>query len=443
MMKKTLILLIGTNPLPNYLTAMNYLTDTDNYTDEIICIFSDTHQNQSSTEQYAENLIEVLRDELNKEIKYIKISLKNISSRESIEKILAENYTNKLFNRKIHLNHTGGTKTMAVHIYNYFYKNFEEIEFSYLDARDNKMHWHTKDKDETPLNSISNKFSITCKNLLKLHNYRFYDKFDENNLNFIPKRNSFEEFEAILKSTEYDYNKLLDIKKELFNYDVNYFRFSLKIDTFQKYKQYYNTLDFINKINLHKEAIRNLSYLSINQEDFNKLDKLTFQKTIYPSIDYFQNDKFFEHLCFIALKKSIEEYNEINDTKIIEYGTSIECIKLLINNKEVVKNFELDLYFIKGIQFFGISCTTSVVRSTIKSKGFEIIHRTKQIGGEEARAIMIYRKRDQYANEEDNPKHLQLELEQDTGSSQNRFYMKPFIDIEKMKQDFTKIINEN
>lgn len=443
--KKTLVLLIGTNPLPNYVVAMNYLSGNSDYTNELICIYSDAQQKQSSTKQYADKLTEVLSLELKKPVSFIPIDLENISSRELIQNSLEKYYSNNLIGKNMHLNYTGGTKTMAVHVYNYFYEKFDEMEFSYLDARDNILHWHKKnnEKDEKPLPDISNKFGISLENLLKLHNHRFYNKFDENDISFIPAKNCFTEFDDILTATKYNYLQLNTIKKFLHNYNKKTKKYLLEINTFQKYKDYYNSTDFKAKLTQYIKIVTKLKYLTLDNIEFINLNKLTFEKTVYPSIDYFKGDKYFEHLCYTALEQAINEYNQSNGIKITEYGTSIECIKIPKASNETVKNFELDAYFLKGIQFFGISCTTSDVRSTIKSKGFEIIHRSKQIGGEEARAVMIYREKDKYEDPDDHPKHLQTELEQDTGTSQNRFYMKPFIDIDTLKQDFIKMINDN
>ena len=44
---------------------------------------------------------------------------------------------------------------------------------------------------------------------------------------------------------------------------------------------------------------------------------------------------------------------------------------------------------VKGYQLIGISCTTANEKKLCKSKGFEIILRARQIGGDEGKAILI------------------------------------------------------
>ena len=53
------------------------------------------------------------------------------------------------------------------------------------------------------------------------------------------------------------------------------------------------------------------------------------------------------------------------------------------------RRFELDLYVIRGYQFFGISATTSMLESRCKLKSFEVLHRSNQIGGDESKAILV------------------------------------------------------
>jgi hypothetical protein len=60
--------------------------------------------------------------------------------------------------------------------------------------------------------------------------------------------------------------------------------------------------------------------------------------------------------------------------------------------------FELDIFALRGYQLFGISVTTDG-RDHAKSKAFEVLHRVKQIGGDESRAILIAGMDDKKAEE--------------------------------------------
>jgi hypothetical protein len=85
--------------------------------------------------------------------------------------------------------------------------------------------------------------------------------------------------------------------------------------------------------------------------------------------------------------------------------------------------FELDVIALNGYQFIGVSCTTDSSRSQCKSKAFEISHRSKQIGGEEAKSILISALKVPELNtkstDEISPKDLQMELDTDLDNSGN------------------------
>jgi len=93
-----------------------------------------------------------------------------------------------------------------------------------------------------------------------------------------------------------------------------------------------------------------------------------------------------EHYIYEFLNSKIIEINEANvahQTIAIETDVSIK--------KENTKNkpFQIDVLLINGYQLCGISCTTDATPTLCKGKGFEIIHRTQQFGGEEAKAILV------------------------------------------------------
>jgi Domain of unknown function (DUF1887) len=51
--------------------------------------------------------------------------------------------------------------------------------------------------------------------------------------------------------------------------------------------------------------------------------------------------------------------------------------------------FEFDVVFLRGYQLFGISCTTSKVNETCKLKLFEAYSRAQQLGGDEVRIALV------------------------------------------------------
>jgi len=107
------------------------------------------------------------------------------------------------------------------------------------------------------------------------------------------------------------------------------------------------------------------------------------------------NKKNFEDLSFLKNVKAIKHYN-VNDEH---------------NNKNKMKNeFELDFVVVFGYQLFVISVTSDYHKSLVKSKGFEVIERALQIGGEESKTILISRLNREKKEE------LEKELQIETGS---------------------------
>jgi hypothetical protein len=59
------------------------------------------------------------------------------------------------------------------------------------------------------------------------------------------------------------------------------------------------------------------------------------------------------------------------------------------NPNRTTDQFEFDVAFLRGYQLFGISCTTSAIKSRCKQKLFEAILRARQLGGDEARIALV------------------------------------------------------
>ena len=83
----------------------------------------------------------------------------------------------------------------------------------------------------------------------------------------------------------------------------------------------------------------------------------------------------------------------------------------LIDKPNWKTKFQLDVIVINGYHLTGISCTCSSDKDLCKIKGFEIIQRTRQIGGDEARSILITRA------DHSTTDNLQDELTHETGST--------------------------
>ena len=131
-----LILLIGTNPLPNFVVAEYYLKKNTNC-ETLWLIHSEKKRNQHGTEEYAKSLKNLLDTRhKNRNINFNYVPLSDVSCSQKIENDIEKKLCEKISNTNIHLNYTGGTKAMCIHAYRTLEKKYgRKISFSYLDGR--------------------------------------------------------------------------------------------------------------------------------------------------------------------------------------------------------------------------------------------------------------------------------------------------------------------
>lgn len=151
-----LFLLIGTNPLPNYVTAK--LLSRDPQTTTIWFV----HSPGTTTERDA--LEQALRGEGYNHFQAIQV---DESSSTDIYRQIRDRATG--LSGSIGLNYTGGTKAMAVHAY----RAFQEINYaqcSYLDARSLTMHVERSRGGGTELiPDVIDRVQVPLQKLLDLH----------------------------------------------------------------------------------------------------------------------------------------------------------------------------------------------------------------------------------------------------------------------------------
>jgi hypothetical protein len=359
--KKTLVLLIGTNPLPNYVVARLLENDFEN----ILLIYSKEANkgvlSQKSTYEYCRNLKSLFTSNS----KFFELGLSDISSAHKIAENLKDFFDNSGNSLKksdcIHLNYTGGTKTMAVHVYLWLLTNFDKqkLEFSYLDPRnyrlvdDNASSILFSNLLEDSNNTFSN---TTIEKLLYLHGYELISGID------IYKTSLGIYGGYINKLQTYSKTDLESVNKRWKSF----------------YYQYGNKKSKLKKVLSLNSSI--LTTLTGEPFDSFRNDMIGFSSL--------SNDEFSNLIDFID--GNWLEYYVFNclPTNIVQKGISLKA-----QRNGIAKKFELDVFALKAYQLFAISVTTSADdkgdESKIKQKCFEVLHRANQIGGEEAKAIMF------------------------------------------------------
>ncbi len=372
--KIILILIIGTNPLPNFIVAKFYIYQIR----KLILIYSEENNVQAGTGDYTNSIQEVLP--LNN-VELELISLEDISSANRIREDLQKKLNINPYDL-IHLNYTGGTKSMVVHIYNFIKKKNPRAFFSYLDARKYKIVYDNG--DYYPKNGdLRDIIILTMDDLLKLHLYKRNEKTKKSpnstvldKLDALIKKDKISQFIRWIESIDPLYKreeKLLE-RKTRFIENSNHPCVEEAINNFENMSDL--VLDILNsfpeKKRLNKQNDKNLWIPEdiISNKEFKERIKETFEFLDGKWLEYYIYNK------ILSIKTSSNEK--------ISIGQSIEAY----NKKS--KKFELDLYIIKGYQLLGISVTTIINNVGLcKHKGFEIIHRIKQIGGDEGISILI------------------------------------------------------
>lgn len=404
-----LILLVGTNPLPNLVVAkffikenwklkrvwFVYSTDTSHYKDQI----------QKSIREYEKTLAN--RSEINFE----DIQLSDVRNSKVIKREIKEQIIDKIDkNIKIHLNYTGGTKAMVIHSYRTLENAFKEkISFSYLDSEKFKIF---DDEDGYISDDLRDSIKVTFDEMIKLHNYEKSKKEDVKDIinNSIPvieeiflNEDKFKEFFFSENNSGYD-RKMFENQKEKGKLaeKLN----ELKKELFEKF----SPNDILKKtLNSFPEEYK------LFDENWKLKDTIDNKKIKF--LIGFLDGKMLEYYIY----KALEEVLDINEKN--EFLLSSQVYKEEKGNQDI----EIDLTFIKGYQLYSISCTTSPDKYVAKSKGFEIIHRSKQLGGEEAKSILIT------TLDNDNKEKLQETLNTSTGTQKENFLVLGLDDLKKEK----------
>lgn len=355
-----LFLLIGGNPLPNYVAAKLLAKAKENGQDPTIyLVFS---EGNNGTKEYADKLREVLEQG--------KYCLKNLPVIPASQFSIYDNVKNKVINLKnngetsIGLNYTGGTKAMAVHAYRAIKENcggnITPI-FSYLDSREMKMCIDRENRNnrvEFKLYDSNQPYfedtKISLDDLLKLH--------------------GLEKSRALRQTTKHP-----DVMNAI-------------------YDEVTQNLD---RWEMFRSGNRGQS---VSLTGLNHLPKVLDGKGLVESgnLDFtkFSDGREAEEFRKYLNGKWLEDFvlERILDVKKIDnalgnYGASLDLIH---PQNRSLSYFETDNVVLRGYQLFIITCSyiattqsLSNKKNPYKQKIFEALLRAEQIGGSEARVALV------------------------------------------------------
>jgi Domain of unknown function (DUF1887)/CRISPR-associated protein (Cas_Cas02710) len=324
-----LFLLIGTNPLPNYV-VYHLLAKPSSH-----IIFVHT----SRTDQLTNNLITVLNIPSER---WTKIPVDESNSRDIYTKI--NEYSKG--KQKIGLNYTGGTKAMAVHAYKAVLDANPNSVFSYLDARSLKLVIDERGSSSKRI-PVSASVKPTIEELFALHGYSI--NYCEREA-FMPDVCKILGGEIVRSFREWcDKNLRSPHSKQIIK------KSELKNVRLPVNPPFENLASFWGKCKTLGELAEKWGM---------RVDELA---------KWFDG-KWLEHYTLLAFQEVAKEC-EIHD----------HILGAQFNNNK----FELDVAVLKGYELFVISCTTMDKKAAVKQKLFEAYVRGQQLGGDEAKIGVV------------------------------------------------------
>jgi len=382
-----LILLIGTNPLPNFVTAKYFKERIDT----VHLIHSAENPQHPGTASAAKNLREQLMGA--GICKIDPVALEDVASKIRIRQDLGAKL--KILNgSSVHLNYTGGTKSMAVHIYTYLQETFKDrLTCSYLDAITGRIVF---DDGSTPTEDLRQQIPVDINSMLGLHGYTCG----------MGRECSFPNALKILN--EWVQNGKI---AEFMAWKNHYLRFIFYRDTVRQFRE--------EKVEGTKKHGHDLLNEHIKQEWIKqRVDEcntsLCKNGDIRSLIESFDDNPLFKNMSGAWELETMFDKSSFRGVKNIVYGfldgiwlehyihgIIVElCEKKGLQGEffgislepkrdgQTNNDLEMDAFIINGHVLNGISITTGN-KFDCKLKAFEVMHRVRQIGGDESRGIVI------------------------------------------------------
>ncbi len=362
-----LILSIGSNPMPNFIVA-NYLLNRDrNDQDEIPVPGMILFVYSSATEKFKDKIIELLQSKVPAFEKiYVDIGTEERNFDRIRKAVVAELEKHKGL-LSIHLNYTGGTKPMAVAVFaavtEYsFQKNQPMV--SDLSPRDFRL--TLRDNRRYPSTgsgrNITDYVKISVEELYELHN-----------LDLPKKKRSSSQFYTE-KIAKFLVDKVADYKSG----DEDFLR------TWDGVKNRRNKIEFTEQEKLLQRL----------PEDYLKCRDIRAEEELSPV----KRAKKMKPLIAFVRGNWLEEYI-FNTLQGLEKECGLTDIAFNVETEVNRRSFEIDVIAIKGCQAFIFTCTTDYKMKMCKGKAFEGIYRAEQLGGAQAKTVLVCMADDNAENE--------------------------------------------
>jgi len=394
----TLVLLVGTNPLPNYIVAKYlYTCGKPDLKPEQILLVCTAH-----TYDIAKRLKMVFEDELHASVE------EPLSFDDPFDNKDREYLIKKLTQLQklgpIHLNYTGGTKAMGIQVYQ-LVKILEEqarkqnktnsFSYSYLDASSNLLKFddgmvEPRTKTGVPFDMRrASGAKVTLNTLLDLHDCK---KIKPKSVGAYP--------EIAIWLFDKLASKVPDIAEE---------------PSFRTFQVWINRCKELNKGKVSEEQKKQFldEYVWPDGRDFEELANLLAHYYNHNPQDCTWGNLFnrewsnsakekrdtlidFLHGPWLEILLHEKLSSHLNDEAYFDLPLT-ECHRnIRAKRGDAKEGMELDVVLMRGYELTIVSCTVAGYglnkdqdRSVLKNKAFEVLHRARQLGGEQAQAVLV------------------------------------------------------
>ncbi|MEQ9368269.1 MAG: DUF1887 family CARF protein [Coleofasciculus chthonoplastes F3-SA18-01] len=367
-----LFLLIGENPLPNYVATRMLLKDGGT----VYLV----HSTDTATQA----------DCIKRRLASITITIQTISlgNKEANSHFIWNTIKNKVEDiaktnpaQKFGLNYTGGTKAMSVYSYRAFLDalGVNAPIFSYLDARSLKM---VIDRDDNSPQSEPIKEKVKLEELFKLHDLPWKENKKPSDRPVLP--DAAKEFlDAYLSVTP----------KNTDSIGEQWWRWCKEMlhpKTKDKYGFWHDDTELIKITGISldgapekiKQVLQKYKMLNSNNELCLQASKDKGFSSL-SDVGSWLSGIWLEHYVLRQIQNISGQFPDIHESAMSFHIDDPD------NTDDRYDRFEFDVAFMRDYQLFALSCTTAHDKATCKQKLFEAHLRAKQLGGDEARVALV------------------------------------------------------
>lgn len=258
----------------------------------------------------------------------------------------------------IGMNYTGGTKAMSVHGYLAATAHRNDVVFSYLDAQTLSLRIDGGVAEQSIRIDARDLCPVDLDTLVRIHGYSGFKK-------------------VLVQESNVERSKIIDALLKI-HLDVDGFQQWERYLTFEKELTALPSLDTYPELAPFVACVREHCGAKATTSD---LAKLLGEKEQLVSYRKWLNAEWLEEYTLGVVQAIAAEIT------IDDWGMGLEPISG--RRKGAQPLFELDVAAMRGYQLYAISCMASTRKDACQEHFFESYIRSRQLGGDEARAALV------------------------------------------------------